>query len=336
MYIDSLKALLSFSSLIIEDSVSNSFFNVNGEDTDVIVSTNGYKMKSRQYLNGDLNIEMSSGSSISNGLTISFSLVPVSPGLAINPYTGLTESLRMPLLNFVRTDIGTDTPIIIYETTGIDNNNYLNIEFLDETSLLYSLFTFGPYSPFIFHYFWISLDLSSGEIFVFIDGKSFNDLNGSNLIPSFSYLNAISLEINKNTEDDYSYYIASNYGIIQDIAIFNEKYNDISFIQKVLNYGISYAVEEDNVPLLDQHQSLLFNDPSMIKITSFVDDMSFIYLARSDGKILKGSPLFWESRRVFSEINELNSISDTVTIEGGDEASIDNGFLKINDSIVRL
>jgi hypothetical protein len=113
MYISSLKMLLRFLATTIEDSVNHSFFDVLGTNTAVSVSDAGYKMEPHQYLKGEIDLAMSEGSSISNSLTITFSLYPVSPGLAINPYTDLAEAVRMPILSLTRTESRLDIPVKI-------------------------------------------------------------------------------------------------------------------------------------------------------------------------------------------------------------------------------
>ncbi|MCD6435970.1 MAG: hypothetical protein J7L15_06235, partial [Clostridiales bacterium] len=81
--------------------------------------------------------------------------------------------------------------------------------------------------------------------------------------------------------------------------------------------------------------NILFNDPDIVKVNSVINDVGFIYLARNDGKILRGSPLFWESRKVYSNNDESLVLNETVS-DQADKAVVDNGFMKIKKSIVRL
>jgi len=76
------------------------------------------------------------------------------------------------------------------------------------------------------------------------------------------------------------------------------------------------------------------NDPSTVTVTSAVDDMSYIYVGRNDGKILCGSPLFWECRKMYSDNNEALNIDLSNNAE--DDNSVSDGFLKIKNKIIRL
>ena len=58
--------------------------------------------------------------------------------------------------------------------------------------------------------------------------------------------------------------------------------------------------------------------------------MNNVYLGRNDGKILEGSSLLWDVRKIYSNLNEVDLVDSL------DENDIVNGFLKINNKMVRL
>ena len=101
-------------------------------------------------------------------------------------------------------------------------------------------------------------------------------------------------------------------------------------MQRVINDGIEYLVDDNYTNLHIEKSSIYFNDPDTITVTSFIDDMSYIYLGRNDGKILRGSPLFWETRRIFADDGE----EDILGLSSEDITSY--GFLELKDKNIRL
>ena len=108
-------------------------------------------------------------------------------------------------------------------------------------------------------------------------------------------------------------------------------------LQRMVNYSVDYLAKTALTNLFENQYVVEFDDPSTLTIDSLVDDVTFVYLARNDGKILRGSPLLWGCRHIFSDPKELEVLEkNEYTTDGGVKSMIDNGFLKIENSILRL
>lgn len=315
MFINSLKLLVRFSSSTVSDLVSGSVFSAVGEDVniDILSDGDGYIMKNDQYLFSD-----GISASVSDSFTFGFWLYPHCHGFVENPSSGEPSDITMPLFDFLS---GSNSVIKMFETTDEDCLNFLTLylgnDFYIETS---------KYSTSIWHYFYICYDGS--EIKVYIDGVE-DSLSSYGSIPSSIDGYSLDFYINNNLSG-YSYNAAKNLGYVDDIFLLNDFVDDISNIKKIINNGILYSVDDEYNSINVDCFGLFMNDPETITVTSSVDDVSYIYIGRNDGKILRGSPLFWENRRIFSNNDENNIFS----LNGDD--SISDGFLKIKESIIRL
>jgi hypothetical protein len=178
----------------------------------------------------------------------------------------------------------------------------------------------------LWHNIWISY--SGTNLYIYIDGVA-STLVEYGSIPASLGGSSLNLYIN-NSVAGYAYNIGKNYGKIKDIMLLNDSDISLSSIQRYINYGVNYVVDKTYTPIDIDMKNIYLNDPSTITITSAVDDMSYIYLGRNDGKILRGSPLLWEVRKVYSNPQE----TDLLNLSEGN--SISDGFLKIKNMIVRL
>lgn len=335
MYKSSVKLLLKFENSSLLNSINFEEMTVQGEDlkVDILPSGLGYVMKDDQYLEG-----LSAFSGISDGFTLSFWLYPVSPGIAINPETDETSSIQMPLLDFVENG---SSVFSISEQTNEDSTNYLNIKLGDSYQADTSSYKSG-----LWHHIFvvfdgdrdpsISLNPSLGDFSfkIYIDGELQSLSNISGEIPSEIGSNVLDLYINRHF-GDYDYNITNNYGFIDDIMISNYEIGSEDDLQKIINYGIDYVVDDIYKDIKEEDYALFFDDPTTITINSVIDDMSYVYFARNDGKILRGSPLFWETRRVFDSYKEKNILNESI-IGDGTSSEINNGFLKIRQSVFRF
>ena len=136
------------------------------------------------------------------------------------------------------------------------------------------------------------------------------------------------------SQEGYAYNIAKNYGYIDDIFILNEALTNEKDMQYVINNGIDYLVDTTLSYKIIDGYNIYFNDPTTITINSIVDDMSYIYIGRNDGKILRGSPLFWESRKIYADKNEIDVLGIT-SLESNDNV-VQDGFMKLKNAIIRL
>jgi len=323
MLISDLKLLLRFNTDSIFEEVSQTNMIKTGDSSISVLSNGGgYVMQNDQYLFGDGISSDGYSTDISSAMTLGFWLYPVSPGLAINPNNSLPTSIEMPLLDF--TDIGSATSSVIKltEHTSETGSNYLKVSMFNEN---YSASS-EEYIPLTWHYFWIVY--SENGLGIYIDGKQNSLQNENGSVPSSLSGSFLDLYINHSVEG-YSWNLAKNYGIIDDIFVLNIANSNNSDIQRVINDGVKFLVDDIYTSTFVDKSSIYFNDPETITITSLIDDMSYVIAGRNDGKILRGSPLLWENRRSFSNLEEID-------ILGLSSSSQEDGFLKLVNETVRL
>ena len=133
--------------------------------------------------------------------------------------------------------------------------------------------------------------------------------------------------------DGYGEAVAKNSGIIDDIFLMNVRNNSQSDMQRVINDGVLYMIDNIYTSTNIVKSDVYINDPNVITINSMVDDLSYIFVGRNDGKILRGSPLFWETRKSFSDHEEYASGGIPLELHG---TGTDDGFLKLSQNTIRL
>jgi len=340
MYVSYIKVLMDFNDTTLFDPVSQIFWNAvsSGSDTTVTLSNLGYHMKQDQHLAvRDVPIEIGS-----SGFSFSFWLHPVNPGLVKNPDTQEFESLRMPVMIF--SDTSTDFEDIflaVYENTNDDDTNKIELRIwsYDEYGAIDTLYTVysDSYEELLSHHFLFNISIEKEEIQIYIDGmlSSLNDVSG--ILPSSFEHTLFDIAVNKIAETSYAYNLANNLGAIDDIGFFNLQFDAESILPKLINEGLEEFADIGLRNKEDFLQANVFDDPTTLKINAMIDDMSYVYLARNDGKILFGSPLLWESRKVFSDTREDGLLNDFIVTETDPTpAKVQNGFLEIKDSIIGL
>ena len=340
MYVSYIKMLMDFNDSTLYDPVSQQFWVAvnSGTSTSVILSSLGYHMNQEQYLTArDIPIDIDS-----SGFAFSFWLYPANPGLVQNPINGEFESLRMPVIIFSDTVGNFDTTFLsVYENTNSDDTNKIELKIwsYDEYGAVDTFYTVysDSYDELMSHHFLFNISVEKDDIQMYIDGElsSLNDSSGS--LPSSFDHTVFDVAVNKIFETAYDYNLSNNLGIIDDIGFFNLQFDAESILPKLINEGIEEFADLDLRNKEDFLQGNVFDDPTTLTVNAMIDDMSYVYLARNDGKILFGSPLLWESRKVFSDNREESLLNDFVITETDPSpAEIVNGFLKITDSIIRL
>ncbi len=315
MLISDLKLLLKFDSTALYEEVSQSNMTIVGDDQVVSIITNGgYLMKDNQYLLGD-NSFNGYALSITNSFTLGFWLYPFNPGLTTNLAINTAEVVSMPLLNFNDISSADNAIIKLVENTTLNGNNNLIVSFNDD---IYSASS-ENYEPSVWHFFWITYNGTSLRIY--IDGNRHNLQSVSGSLPSTLSGSQLDLYVNHSV-DGYAYNITKNKGYIDNVFMFNTYDTSLSNMQTVINNGVDYITDDTYIDERFEGYGIYFDDPDTITVNTSIDDMSYIYLGRNDGKILRGSPLFWEVRKDYSNQNE--------------NILVDNGFLKINNSIARF
>ena len=329
MWINDLKLLLRFATVYLNEDVSQTPMTVLGTDTDPVIlpDSGGYVMKNDQYLFGEGVLSNGYALDINNAATMGFWLYSADPGLALNPDTCVLSSITMPLLDIVDTGSSNNSVINITEHTSTTGNNYLTITYNENA---YSASS-EEYTPSEWHYFWIVMTDVSLEIYV--DGKKNVLQNETSILSDPS--NMVSLRVSfgdlyiNNSRSGYGVNVAKNYGIIGDIFILNIANNSLTDIQRSINDGVEYVVDNDYTDSYISKYDVSFNDPETITITSMIDDMTYIFLGRNDGKILRGAPLLWETRISFFNNDEIHDLGLYVS-------SLDKGFLELKDTTIRL
>ena len=341
MLLPSVKLLVKFDDDTLYDNVSTNFLEVKGTNHNVDILDNGlgYIMKQDQYLLDD-----ACSLDLNSTMMIGFWLYPVNPGVVLDPVSGAMDSIEMPIITITEQNNIGYRFIKIYESTTEDDENFLTISLNNNN---YSISS-ENYSTNIWHYVWIvfnGIDTST-RMDIYIDGTLNIPINELGELPITLNSGSNDIYINYHT-DGYAYNKTNNYGYIDDIVIFNIEKEAEEKLQRIINYSIDYVVDDNYQDIFEKDYGILYIDPSTIRINSIIDDMSFIYLARNDGKILRGSPLFWEVRKVFSDLREIDLLkrNEAIVIKedvqfstGYTGPSIEekDGFLKITNSTVRL
>jgi hypothetical protein len=326
MFINDLKFLVRFSSSSMFEEVSQTNLVPIGDNITPSISTGGYLMQNDQYLLGDGIGSNGYNLSVTDEYALGFWLYSASPGLVIDSLSGVLVSIEMPVLNFVDVSSAEHTIIEITEHTQTSGNNSLK---LSERGG-YSVFT-EEYLPNKWHYFWVSR--ITGHLRIFVDGseQTLQDETGSrssNLMEGLGSL--LNLYVNHSL-DGYSTSVAKNTGIIDDIFFLNVRNSSQTDIQRSINDGVLYVVDDIFTGTNIVKSDIYMNDPETITINSMIDDLSYIFIGRNDGKIMRGSSLFWETRRSFSDSAEFSGFDFS-----GSSSGQTGGFLRLINDTIRL
>jgi len=338
---------------MVQVSNRSDYVNINDLPAEILSGGLGYIMKGDQYLKQEDFSGNGFYTNVKNEMIMSFWLYPVNPGLVHNPDNGNTESIQMSLIDIYPYGETTNPILTIKEKTVDDENNFMVVEMSNSADPsntdMYKVST-PTYAIGLWHHFWIVYSGTDGTVKIYMDGSLQSPVKGnvdnvnsfSGYVPSIIDANFVDFYINRGTSA-FAFNIAGNYGYIDDVAILNTVSNYEKKLKRAINFSIDYVVDEAYVDIEKDSYGLVFDDPSTIRVNAFVDDMSFVFLARNDGKILRGSPLFWEARKTFSNKEEEGLYEETII--GGEpkdaattlDASGDTtGFLKIKKSILKF
>jgi hypothetical protein len=336
-YVSALKLYLELTDKSLRDNVTGSFFVTSDGKEPSVSSELGYKMKLGQYLETE---GPSAGGfidfNISQNFIVGFWLKPSNVGVTVNPTTSEPESIRMSLLDFYSVDSAIMPIISIYEYSDYDNYNRMVIElnepsYIKESSPNYSI-TSSSYLADQLHYFWIEYNVDSGGdgLNIYIDGTLCEKTETGTLTSS---LNSSQLDLYVNRMVGYGYNRTSNYGHIKDLIVLNNDFDAMVYLERIINHSTDFAFSNSYIDFHYNYGSLIYDDPLSVQINAVINDIGFVYLAMSDGRVLRGSPLMWQNRRVFSNPAELNALGGSFNKSN---VVIQNGFLKIKNSTIRL
>ena len=278
---------------------------------------------------------------LTNKLSIGFWLKPANPGIVTTPNKE-SIPLVMPLVaqssfSTVGNTIYTyNMDFCVSEATYYENEeNYLIISLGGLLSSVYTekILISQKYSSNEYHYFWISVDLSTSTFKIFIDGVDTTvDEVGDNIT---SFLNASALFSINNSAPGLTYQVARNIGILDDLVVLNTAVSNIDTISRSALMGAEYIVDTDYIDTYEINQAVICDDPGTVQITSIYVNRGNLYVGRSDGLLLRGVRELWQTRREFFNATELQY---TTTINRSDSSSLSlsGGVLSVTNEVIRI
>jgi len=332
---------IKFESLPILDEVSNRSNTVVGSENPSFsegVSGNGLKMRPRSGV--DIGISLRSKTKFS----LSFWLKPswLRPVLSLD--SNDINYYRLSLLNY--SNISLNEVTNIYEaSTGfcvfeesIESEQNLLYVFMDSLEGSILIKTKNPYKTSDFHHMYIAYSGAARVLNIYIDGKPVETefVEGSQVPLFFSKDNntPISLQLNQSAPG-FSGLVRNNSGIIDELYFSNEYEGDSETVARHINFGSEF-VAFNSLKNKDQSTCMFgFDDPSSIVLKSIFSNGNNVYAGRSDGRVYKGDRLLWQSRRDFSNREEMGFVKKSLLSETA-EISISDGSLVINQGSVRL
>ena len=325
-FISSAKLLLRFNDLTLVDTVSADSFSINGGTSATFRSDNsGMVMERDKYIYMD-----SASLSITNKFSIGYWLTPTWPGMIQDPVTGVLDSLKINVFDIGNGsvsggDVTITTPLFSMQEETLDGE-ILRVS-LNIGNGAYTATTPGIYNSTDSHHFWIAYDGTVPSLTLYIDGHR-RDFNATGTVPASLSGSSPIVSINRMmAEDDET---VNNKGIIDEFVILNDAITDLSSIQKIINQGVDSVIDDQLASFVESEYSIMFDDPSAVRVNGAFNDGSYVYIARSDGRISRGTPKLWQSRREYSNPSELEDLKDS------DSINIVNGFLKIDSGNVSL
>jgi hypothetical protein len=325
----------------------NGAFNISGNFTTV-----PGRFGNAVALNG-ASFDISALDSLSSSFTLGFWLKPLNLGVVTNPNTNATQPLKMALFTksspsysaITKQTTLSSEKFSVWEETQADGTNVLKIRVSGATS---AILTSSPYSAGTFHHFWIVYNGNNDEelplpfpfpigysyLAMFIDGEADTGAVLTGDVPSSLNSSTSHFYIN-NSIDGYAFETIRNFGFLDDLVIFSTSRILKTDLFRALDLGISYITDMDLIDDDEATFGTIFNDTSTIQINSICGNRGSVYVGRSDGQLLKGSRVLWESRRDFSNSNEKDCLS-IVTRSSTDNYVIQNGTLKVTNAIIRV
>jgi len=290
----------------------------------------GYKMRQDQRLRlGGFQL------SVGKKMTMSFWLYSVNPGRAEDTVTGELRTPHLSVLDLAKgvldpytgSWVAGDPIFIVREQAEETGKNKLWIKVINHDFDPYTVLT-ETYDSDKWHHFWIVFN-GGGTFQVYIDGKN-AQLDTVGDFPSQLDAAHVEFSINRFIQDN-DHPVTLHYGYIDDIAVLSTAITNESSIQKAVNWSIDYVVDSDFNSIEEVDFGLLYDDPTAVRINGLADDGTHIYATRTDGKVLQGAPLLWESRRSYSNPDEVDALDVF-----GDGLKVEDGYLKITGGTVRL
>jgi hypothetical protein len=289
-------------------------------------------------LRDDVSASIDAMNGLSTAFTIGFWLRPSYPGMVTNPTTGLTESLKMPVMSKAVFSYNSTTgettatfnKFIVWEETQDTGRNRLRVTVNGLTS---ATATSNSYTPDTYHYFWIVYSGSGQFIRIYVDMTNSSSTT-TGTVPSSLATSTANFMINGGLVGS-RYNTVKNTGILEDVVVFNSENTSVSDMYRALNLGAIYVADSTYALYDEVDQGVVFEDSSTVQINAIYGNRGNVYVGRSDGKLLKGTRTLWESRRDFSNGGEVDSLS-IITRSTTDNLLIQDGALNVTNAIVRV
>jgi len=315
-FISTLKFFAKLDQIPLIDAVSGNSLRVVGSGSASLLTDKlGYQMREQQHLQlTDISLN------ITNKASVGFWLNPVNPGVVRDPVSEDLKPLRMSVMDIQ--DLGGDEIFLVHEETDKDGkNNRLKVIVDSNVTLLSSKYTISNW-----HHFWIFYDGSAGSVKLFVDGKE--DQSSTSGVPPDLSTSVGTVNISRQALGTI-FDVGDNTGGIDDVVVLNDAISSSATLKKIINTSTAYAFDTSFENNDEVDQGFLFNDPNAFTVTALVDDGTSLLASRTDGKILEGLPLFWETLRRFQDPEEASNLDIF-----GDGFSIENGSLVISGKAV--
>ena len=309
--------------------------------------------------------------SVPNGFSIGFWLKSVNPGVVTVPVTNATVSLKMPLFSkatftemaqqeeqqqqqsfslfisppsyqssqYSTVNNAVGNVIIAWEETQTSGKNVMKVALRGKRNnvVTISTITTSEYKVGTFNHFWITWDKSAvpnPTLRVYINTIEDTGLTRVGNVPDTLLVSSAPFSLNRSVVGPL-YQIARNTGVLDDFVVLSVANNSSATIAKVANKGALYVANENYADIEEIDQAALFDDPGTSQVTSLHPSNGKVYVARSDGELLRGTKLVWESRRDFGNNKESEHIN---LVNKGEDGYVlfSAGSLSIKNQIVRV
>jgi hypothetical protein len=338
------KLFLQFDDNTLVDSVTGEYFVLSDRSTNEVVTIQddgfGYTMTQSQGILG-VNWPLA----INTACSVGFWFYPTYPGMAQDPDTDNVESMLMPLFSFGEAAVdpytskyeATNDVFVIHEETLEGGYSRIVVTFVDINGDVYTATTQGTYERDKWHFIWVAWDGVSSQISVYIDGSS-QTLDETGSLPTMIDGVVSTVWINNiPTTLSSGYNLLYNSATINDLIILNVEIANNKDIQQMINLGVERRWNDVTSNMNEIQFGILFNDPAAVKITDILFEGSHLYATRTDGRVLRGSPIMWQSRRDYANPGEADVLvkfsKDVGSVTGVEQS---DGLLKIRNGTVRL
>jgi hypothetical protein len=266
--------------------------------------------------------------------TVGFWLKSSHPGLGV--HAGSLVPLLMPVVakaNFSNNLTMTSGQFVIYEQTLNDGNNQLCCTIVGPSS---SDTAYSPeYAPEQWNHFIVSY--ASGAVRMFINGVMQSVTSEFSSIPSSLASSSSSVSINEGVPGS-SYDVAANTGIIDDVFVTTDTITSATVATRIFLLGPEYVYNSSLSNIQEITNISTFDDVSTISVNAILSDNSGLFIASSDGTVLRGNRNIWGTRCTFGSDSEIASLNQAYGIgnDSGQKYSITNGVLTTTNVVVRV